>query len=202
MISSLELRSSLMGCLRLARFDAEGLRMMDLSPAGALRSFWLVLYLLPVIIFFDWQPLMRGLALAQAGDSQGQLFLVGWLVTYLFGWAVFVWFAILMMRLTAAPVLRKRALSAVLAIQNWMDGLHALLILVLILLASVIGGELAALLHVCLLLYRLVAQGFAYYKVFGDNYKIAGVLMIGNFALIIYMIQQNLELLSLVGMNA
>ncbi len=201
MISSAEWRSSFMGCLRLARFNAEGLRFLDLSPAGALRSFWLVAYLLPVVVFFDWQALMQGLTMAQAGDSDGQLFLVGWLVTYLFGWAVFVWFAILMMRLTAAPVLRKRALSAVLAINNWFDALHVFVSLVLVLLTGVLGAEVAVLMHFCLLIYRLLVQGFAYYKVFGDNPKIAGVLIIGNFALTLYMMQQNFELLDLVGMT-
>ncbi len=201
MISSAEGRSSLTGCLRLARFDAQGLRMIDLSPAGALRSFWLVVYLLPIVVFFDWQALMRGVSLAQHGQNEGQLFLVGWLVTYLFGWAVFVWFALLMMRLTAAPALRKPALSAVLAINNWLDAAHALGILLLVLLSGILGSELAILLQFCLLIYRLVIQGFAYFKVFGDNPKIAGILVVGNFALTLYMMQQNMELLQLIGMT-
>lgn len=201
MISTAEGRSSLAGCLRLARFDAQGLRMIDLSPAGALRSFWLIVYLLPVIVFFDWNALMRGVAMAQEGQTDGQLFLVGWLVTYLFGWAVFVWFALLMMRLTALPPLRKRALSAVLAINNWLDATHALAILLLALAAGFLGRDLYILLQFCLLMYRLLVQGFAYYKVFGDNPKIAGILVIGNFALTLYMMQQNVELLDLIGMR-
>lgn len=48
MIAAAEVLRALYGAWRLARLDRDGMRLFDVSPAGALRSFWAAAVVLPV----------------------------------------------------------------------------------------------------------------------------------------------------------
>lgn len=196
MISLAELRVSLTGAFRLLRWQPQGLRFIDTSPAGALRSFWLLLYQLPVVAYLDWSFLRGSLALVQDGRIEGIYMLLSWLVTYGFGWAIGVWYAMLVMRLAVAPALRRAALAAVLAVSNWLGAAYMLAITLLLVLAPAIGWDSVGLLGMLLFVYLSCVMGFAFHRIFNGNLKLAVILAMGNAALSLYAAQQNAELVA------
>ncbi len=194
MISWAELRASLYGAYLLCRWDAQGFRWIDTSPAGALRSFWLAAYQLPLIAYLDWDLLGPSLALLNKGDGAGALLLVGWLVTYGFGWAVGVWYAMLVMRLSVAPALRRIALAAVLSVSNWLAALFLGAAILVMLAAPVFGHDTAAFLTLLMFLYVFVIMGFAFFRIFNGKLSLAAILAVGTFALSLYLMEQNKDL--------
>lgn len=82
MPSWIEFRLALQGVLRLARFDRDFVRFFDLSPKGALRSFWIALPLYPYYLLQIWpvdgKPDVPDMALYVTAMSVGYLYL--WLL--------------------------------------------------------------------------------------------------------------------------
>lgn len=196
MISWGELRTSLNGAFLLARWDLQGLRYMDTSPAGALRSFWLALYQLPLVAFLDWGLLKAGVLLLQDGNSAGAVVLLGWLATYGFGWAVGVWYVMLILRLSVPPALQRAALAAVLSVSNWLAAFYTLIATGMYLAAPLIGSLTAALANTLLFFYLFVIMGFAFFRIFNGNLRFAVVLVLGSLALSLYVGEQNSDLIA------
>ncbi len=194
MISWAELRASLYGAYLLCRWDAQGFRWIDTSPAGALRSFWLAVYQLPVVAYLYSDLLGASIGLQQAGSSQGLVVLLGWLTTYGFDWAVDVWFVMLVMRVAVAPPLRRAALAAVLSVLNWLGALQILILLPLLLLSPVIGEDAGAFLSLLLFFYIIVVLANALYRIFNGHLKVAIIIVLGLVALDFYVVEQYQDL--------
>jgi hypothetical protein len=109
MPSWIEFRLAVHGVLRLARFNPDFPRFFDLSPRGALRSFWIALPLYPYYLLQIWpvngKPDVPDLALYVVAMSVGYLYL--WLVPP----CVLTWIA---------PLIGRRAeMPGCIAVYNW-----------------------------------------------------------------------------------
>jgi hypothetical protein len=94
--------------------------------------------------FFRLEPVGPKSHAANGGEPAGTLLLIGWLVTYGFGWAVGVWYPVaLAMRLAVAPTLRRAALAKSSVGQQLIAALFMVVALVLRLAAPLLGQDAA-----------------------------------------------------------
>ena len=107
MPSWLEFRLACRGVLLLAQFDAGFLRYFDRSATGALRSFWLILFLLPF-------ELLSSYLMTRPLPSTG-LFLAADTVGYLLGWILFPMVLLIIER----TLDRAREVPGCIAVLNW-----------------------------------------------------------------------------------
>lgn len=109
MPSWIEFRLAVQGVLRLARFNSDFLRFFDVSPSGALRSFWVALPLYPYYLLQIWptagQPAIPDMALYIVSMTVGYLYL--WLMPPF----VLTW---------VAPLIGRRAeMPGCISVYNW-----------------------------------------------------------------------------------
>lgn len=109
MPSWIELRLAIQGVLRLARFNPDFVRFFDLSPKGALRSFWVAVPLYPYYLLQIWpvngKPDVPDMALYVVAMSVGYIYL--WLLPP----CVLTWIA---------PFIGRRAeMPGCIAVYNW-----------------------------------------------------------------------------------
>lgn len=125
MPSGIEFRLALRGLLLLARFDETFLRYFDRSAAGALRSFWLALLILPYFLLQLWLDIDQSvIAPLQCVAARS--------VGYAYGWILFP-----LVLLSVGRVLeREREAPGCIAVYNW----TSLLWIVLHLPATLLGG--------------------------------------------------------------
>jgi hypothetical protein len=108
MISGIEFRLACRGLLLLARFDDGFQRYFDRSRAGALRSFWLALLILPYFLFQLWLEIDQTI-------PNGALYAAARGVGYAYGWIVFP-----LVILAAGRVLqREKEAPGCIAVYNW-----------------------------------------------------------------------------------
>jgi hypothetical protein len=120
-----EFRLAIQGALRLGRFNSDFPRFFDLSPSGALRSFWLAVPFYPYYLLQIWpsagEPAIPDMTRYVATMSIGYLYL--WLVPP----CVLSW---------VAPLIGRRAeMPGCIAIYNWMNLLTSALTLPLLVLS-------------------------------------------------------------------
>lgn len=149
-----EFRLACRGVTLLARFDADFLRYFDRSATGALRSFWLALFLLPFELLSTYLLLrpLPGIERFLAADVVG----------YAFGWILFPMVLLTLER----PLEREREVPGCIAILNWMQLLPVLL-QVPALFAAVAGASLDLINGLLLIVILFVAavQSFMFMKV-------------------------------------
>lgn len=150
MIGRIEFQLGCRGLLHLARFDQQFLRHFDRTAAGALRSFWLALPLLPYALFIYWREMDQAV-------PNVALYMAARCVGYAYGWILFP-----MVILVAGRLLDRDAEApGCVAVYNWLSLLWVVLQLPIVLL-FVINPEsgLATLLNIVALLYSVVVEGF------------------------------------------
>lgn len=108
MPSAIEFRLACRGLLQLARFDAGFLRYFDRSTAGALRSFWLALPILPFDLVHAWLSVPHPL------PNPG-LFLAAETIGYAVGWILFP----LLLLSIGRGFEREREVPGCIAVYNW-----------------------------------------------------------------------------------
>jgi hypothetical protein len=147
----IEVRLAVQGLLRLARFNPDFARFFDLSPSGALRSFWLALPLFPYSLLV---VLLSGAA-ASAGDMVQ--FTVAMLIGYLYLWllppAILTW---------VAPLIGRQAeLPGCISMYNWLSLLNVGTGLPLLLLDIVgVPSNIMAIPNDVLLVVQIVWEAF------------------------------------------
>jgi len=152
MPSWIEFRLACQGLYRLALLDRTFLSCFDRSSAGAIRSFGLLLPLMPLFLGLVW------LSTSQAPPSVG-LFLAAKAMAYIYSWLLFP-FVIL----TAAHLLdRDQDAAGGIAIYNWASVLWMALQLPAAILAGFgIAPDMAALLNLAIFVASLVIEGFLF----------------------------------------
>lgn len=152
MPSWIEFRFGCQGLYRLAVFNRGFLAFFDRSNAGALRSFGLLLPLLPVFLWLVW------LNLPGPVPSVG-LYLAAKAIGYIYGW-ILLPFVIL----AAAQLLdRDQEAAGCISIYNWTRVLWAFLELPIGLLAALkVGPDLIGLLNLGIIIASLVIEGFLF----------------------------------------
>jgi hypothetical protein len=83
MITFEEVSRSVFGVLRLAVFDTRGLDFLDRTPAGAMRSFWCAVLLLPpfaVVKLLDIWPVLGEVPFARLVVVEVSAYVIGWTV--------------------------------------------------------------------------------------------------------------------------
>lgn len=150
MISWIESRLGCRGLLHLARFETQFLRYFDRSAAGALRSFWIALPLLPFFLLQCW------LEIDDTIPSAG-LYLTARSLGYAYGWILFP-----MVILIAGRLLQRGAEApGCIAIYNWVSLLWVVIqIPVLALYAINPDSNLVAGLNLLVLFYSVLIEGF------------------------------------------
>lgn len=110
MITSREILTSLFGAWRLAQFKADGLRYLDASREGAIRSFWAAALALPAAI-----PLtLIRLSMFPPRDDDLRVVLIE-IVAYVIGWAAFPVVA----QIAARIAEREQHFARVVCAYNW-----------------------------------------------------------------------------------
>jgi hypothetical protein len=152
MPSWIEIRLGLQGLCRLALFDRSFSRFFDRSTAGILRSFGLLLLLLPIVLWQVW------LTSEQPVDSLGR-FLAGKSVAYAYNWLLFPFLILL-----AARFLERDAEApGCIAIYNWTNVLWvALQMPTTLAIALGLSVDAAQMLGLALLIASLVIEGFMF----------------------------------------
>ncbi len=155
MPSFAEIQLYLSGLWLLARGDAQGLRRLDLTDRGMLRSFWAFVWCLPAMLIY-WNGIrLAFLAAAPQGTKAGSLFFMRLFLIEAINWFLpLVLVAVLCLFLNT-----ERKFPAIVVITNWLSVplsyIYALLTVVLFLMPASAG--LIALLQ----LVVLVATVFA-----------------------------------------
>ena len=150
MIGGVEFRLGCRGLLYLARFDAQFLRHFDRSPAGALRSFWLALPILPFALFVYWREMDEAVPSAA-------LYMTARCVGYAYSWILFPMIILIAGRLLG----RDAEAPATIAVYNWFSLIWvALQAPVAILFAINPTSAMAALLGIGALIYSIVVEVF------------------------------------------
>src|ERR1044072_7810564 len=109
MFSWAEFRLAFCGLLLLNRVEAQFVRHFDRSVAGALRSFWLALFILPYEILSTYL-----VALPHNVPSMG-FFLAADVIGYLLGWTLFP----LLLLSLERTLDREREMPGCIAVLNW-----------------------------------------------------------------------------------
>ncbi len=185
MISGAEARASLTGLSRLLRFDAHFADWFDRSPAGARRSFLLMLPLLPVTLI----RIFTGLSVAPEAHPAMVALSLG--AYYLLSWISFPLLLILIGRTLDRETQAIGALSA----YNWFGFWLSLLAFAIDLLgfAEPLAG-LSGLLMSLLILASLVYEAFLLNTLIGFGWFGAGLL-----AVVDYLVAQSLYVALLVA---
>lgn len=103
-----EFRLGCRGLFLLARFDAAFLRYFDRTAAGALRSFWLALFILPYFLFQLWLDIDETVPSAA-------LCVVSRSVGYAYGWILFPFVILIAGRMLE----REQEAPGCVAVYNW-----------------------------------------------------------------------------------
>jgi hypothetical protein len=121
MITQREVVAGVLGAWRLAHFQADGLRFMDTTRAGALRSFWAAAIALPAVL-----PLMLlRLSYFPPRADEVQVALVE-IIGYAISWAAFPVLA----QVAARVVEREHFYPRMVAAYNWISLLQIYVLLV------------------------------------------------------------------------
>ncbi|MBI2255454.1 MAG: hypothetical protein HYU58_12600 [Proteobacteria bacterium] len=185
MLSAVEIRAALKGLFLLLRFDAGFVNWFDRSPAGARRSFRLMLPLLPLTI-------ARLFMVVDAAPDVSPIIVATSVVTYyVLGWIAFPLLLILVGRALEREPQAIGALSA----YNWLGFTLSIAAFVLALLGlSEALREIADFLLMALVLASLVYEAFLLNTLTGIGYFGAGLL-----AVIDYIVAQSLLIVLLIA---
>lgn len=178
MIGSTEFRLGIRGLVLLARLDKSFLRCFDRTAAGAMRSFWLSLAILPLALLLYWRDI-------DGSVPSPTIFMIARTIGYAYGWILFP----LLLLLVGRVLDRDAEAPGCIAVYNWFSLIWVafqapVTLLFLINPESGIG----VLLGIAALVYSIVLEGFLLMHCLRIQLWQAALLAIGDALLSLYVI--------------
>jgi hypothetical protein len=174
-ISLAEIQLGLRGLWRLVRFKPDFALYFDRSPAGARRSFWLAVPILPAYLAMQMPAILEAAKTAGEGRAFATM-----LIAYPILWAAFP-----LVLLLAAPLIERQAqIFGAVTVYNWLNilGIATGLPVLLGSLAA-LNGDLLVTFYTVTYIFYYVVECYAFRLLLGVNFGVAIALTIADLAL-------------------